>query len=705
MEESKFWTSQNLENLDNHLCVFTYIDKYQTSIDDKVVFESLKWCTDVDNYQNIKRWYNHIKSFEIEKFSGTCKSLNAVFTHIESSRTKMEKMADQVSELKLDDGVVLNGKIKEKGDEIRNLKSQKADKDVIKSVVNDLLALKNQYKETTGNDWKPETQPSSKKEKVTEQVSDSQSGGGEGLNEKIKEKGDEIRKLKSQKADAEVIKSAVNDLLALKKLYKETTGNEWKPESQPPSKKTPQKDNENGGGGNPNGPKKPGKLILKTPKGTRDYDPQEMSTRRTVFKTITDVFHMHGAVEIETPVFELKEILTGKYGEDSKLIYDLEDQGGEILSMRYDLTVPFARYVAMNKITNIKRYHIARVYRRDNPAMTRGRYREFYQCDFDIAGVYDAMLPDAECVQLVHQVLSKLDLGDFTIKVNHRKILDGVFGACGVPADKFRTICSAVDKLDKSPWEEVRKEMVDEKGLDPEIADRIGEYVKLSGRTELIEKLQVDEKLKDSKDAQAGFKDMSLLFEYCKLLNCEANLVFDMGLARGLDYYTGVIYEAVLMTGQSGDEGTVGSVAGGGRYDNLVGMFDPKKKTIPCVGVSFGIERLFAIHERKTKNQEVKVRASSTDVYVAAATKGMLHERLKLLSELHSGNIKAETSYKANPKLLSQLQYAEDNGIPWVIIIGESEIAEGIVKKRRTETREEITLKREELLEDLKKKC
>lgn len=145
----------------------------------------------------------------------------------------------------------------------------------------------------------------------------------------------------------------------------------------------------------------------------------------------------------------MQEVLTGKYGEDSKLIYDLKDQGGEILSMRYDLTVPLARYLAMNKISSIKRYHIAKVYRRDNPAMTRGRYREFYQCDFDIAGTYDPMLADAECVKIVAEVLDTLDIGDYVIKLNHRQLLDGMFEACGVPAKDFRAICSAVDKLDK----------------------------------------------------------------------------------------------------------------------------------------------------------------------------------------------------------------------------------------------------------------
>lgn len=198
-----------------------------------------------------------------------------------------------------------------------------------------------------------------------------------------------------------------------------------------------------------NEPAAPQKFSLKTPKGTRDYNPQQMTLRQGVLDKIIAVFKKHGAETIDTPVFELKDVLTGKYGEDSKLIYDLKDQGGEILSMRYDLTVPLARYLAMGKVSSIKRFHIAKVYRRDNPAMTRGRYREFYQCDFDIAGTYDPMLPDAECVRVVAEILSSLNIGEFVIKLNHRKLLDGMFEACGVPTDLFRTICSAVDKLDK----------------------------------------------------------------------------------------------------------------------------------------------------------------------------------------------------------------------------------------------------------------
>uniref|UniRef100_A0A8C6NY26 histidine--tRNA ligase n=1 Tax=Nothobranchius furzeri TaxID=105023 RepID=A0A8C6NY26_NOTFU len=251
--------------------------------------------------------------------------------------------------------------------------------------------------------------------------------------------------------------------------------------------------------------------------GTRDYNPKQMAIREKVFNTVVACFKRHGAETIDTPVFELKETLTGKYGEDSKLIYDLKDQGGELLSLRYDLTVPFARYLAMNKITNIKRYHIAKVYRRDNPSMTRGRYREFYQCDFDIAGQYDAMIPDAECLKIVHEILSELELGDFRIKVNDRRILDGMFAACGVPDDKFRTICSTVDKLDKMSWEDVKNEMVNEKGLSEQAADLIGEFVSMQGGRDLAERLLQNPRLSQNKLACSGLSDVKLLFSYLEL--------------------------------------------------------------------------------------------------------------------------------------------------------------------------------------------
>ncbi|XP_045763859.1 histidine--tRNA ligase, cytoplasmic isoform X1 [Maniola jurtina] len=448
----------------------------------------------------------------------------------------------------------------------------------------------------------------------------------------------------------------------------------------------------------------PSKFVLKTAKGTRDYNPQQMTIRNNVLQKIITVFKKHGAECIDTPVFELKEVLTGKYGEDSKLIYDLKDQGGEILSLRYDLTVPLARYLAMNKINTLKRYHIAKVYRRDNPAMTRGRYREFYQCDFDIAGQYDPMVPDAECLLVVTEIMDALDIGKYVLKVNHRRLLDGMFEACGVPADKFRSTCSTVDKLDKSPWEEVRTEMINEKGVQPEAADRIGEYVRLNGGTELADKLLQDEKLSKSKSAVEGLEGIKLLLHYCELFGIKDKILFDLSLARGLDYYTGVIYEAVLTQPiKIGNEDqTVGSIAGGGRYDNLVGMFDSKNKQVPCVGVSIGVERIFSVLEAKLAAGDISVRTSDIDVYVASAQKNFLEERMKICAELWKAGIKTEQSYKKNPKMLNQLQHCEENGIPLAVILGESELKRGLVKIRNISTRKEDEIPRANLVDELK---
>ncbi|CAK9825673.1 Histidine--tRNA ligase, cytoplasmic [Anthophora retusa] len=444
----------------------------------------------------------------------------------------------------------------------------------------------------------------------------------------------------------------------------------------------------------------PSKLLLKTPKGTRDYSPEQMALRLGVLDKIVTVFKKHGAETIDTPVFELKEVLTGKYGEDSKLIYDLKDQGGEILALRYDLTVPFARYLAMGKISSIKRYHIAKVYRRDNPSTAKGRYREFYQCDFDIAGQYDPMIPDVECIRIISETLQLLDVGPYTIKLNHRLLLDGIFAACGVPSDKFRAVCSSIDKLDKSPWPEVRKEIVEEKGLNESDADKIGMYVSRSGGVELISELREDAELMKYESAVKGLESMELLFKYSNILQVTDKITFDLSLARGLDYYTGVIFEALLTSDDIG----VGSVAGGGRYDNLVGMFDSKKKSVPCVGMSLGVERIFNVLEAKLNRDGVKIRTTEVEVFVATAQKNLHEERMKILSILWDAEVKAEQSYKKNVKLLAQLQYCEESGIPLAIIIGEGELARGEVTLRDVASRAEVSVSRAHLVEEIKKR-
>ena len=373
------------------------------------------------------------------------------------------------------------------------------------------------------------------------------------------------------------------------------------------------------------------------------------------------------------------------------------------------------------QIQNIKRYHIAKVYRRDQPAMTKGRKREFYQCDFDIAGTYDPMLPDAEILRIICEIFQELGWnGKFSIKINHRGILDGVFAVCGVPADKTRSISSAVDKLDKLPWDEVRKEMVEEKGLSEEVADKIWEYVQNKGGPEILDKLQKDETLKDNKSMQKGLSDMELLFRYLTAFNVLPFIEFNLSLARGLDYYTGLIYEVITDGSAPSSSGTaqslqrsakkaassskppasnnpddedrsadpsvgVGSIAAGGRYDNLTEKFNPRA-LVPCVGISFGVDRIFSVTKARmdaTGGTE-KVRLNEVDVFVMAfggkGFDGMLEQRMSLARTLWEAGIKAEFSYKVKPKLPAQFKAAEVGGVPFAVIIAEEEQKAGKVK-------------------------
>ncbi|PNY28782.1 Histidine-tRNA ligase, mitochondrial, partial [Tolypocladium capitatum] len=432
-----------------------------------------------------------------------------------------------------------------------------------------------------------------------------------------------------------------------------------------------------------------GGVTLKVPKGTRDWSGGDMVLRDEVFKTITDIFKRHGGTPLDTPVFELKEILTGKYGEDSRLMYDLEDQGGELCSLRFDLTVPFARWLAMNNIQQVKRYQLAKVYRRDQPAIARGRLREFHQCDFDIAGAYDPMIPDAETLRIIVEVFEALDLG-IAIKLNHRKILDGLFAVAGVPADKIRSISSAVDKLDKMAWPEVKKEMIEEKGLPEHVADQIGEYVRHSGNvSEMVQFLRANETLCANADVRAGLDDMAILGSYLEALGVIDKITFDLSLARGLDYYTGLIYEVINLPpkqeegqkkGKKDDPASqVGSMAAGGRYDNLVGMYG--KRTIPCVGVSFGVDRIFTILKAR-RERENAAKARGTDVYVMAFGgkdfNGLLLERMSVARRLWNAGIRAEFSPKVKPKLPQQFKAAED--VPLGVILGQDELAAGQVR-------------------------
>nr|GEV50165.1 histidine--tRNA ligase, cytoplasmic [Tanacetum cinerariifolium] len=318
--------------------------------------------------------------------------------------------------------------------------------------------------------------------------------------------------------------------------------------------------------------------LPKIPKGTRDLAKEQMSVRERAFSR--------------------------KYGDDSKLIFDLADQGGELCSSRYDLTVPFARYVAMNGITSFKRYQIGKVYRREKPS--KGRYREFYQCDFDIA-CDESIGADFEVVKILIELLDELNIGEYEIKLNHRKLLDGMLDICGVPSDKFRTVCSSIDKLDKQTFEEIKKELIDEKGGGPFLTN-------------------------DS--TKQALNDLDKLFQLLDTARCVHKVVLDLSLARGIDYYTGLIYEAV----SKGDI-QVGSIAAGGRYDDLIAKFGTKR--VAAIGVSLGIERIFTILEQKQKDDKQLLRASETQVLVSIWGDDY-NLAVKLVTMCWDANLKAE---------------------------------------------------------------
>lgn len=471
--------------------------------------------------------------------------------------------------------------------------------------------------------------------------------------------------------------------------------------------------------------------LVKNPKGTRDWSGEEVEILDNIFAQISGVIRKHAGKKLDTPVFEREEVLKGKYGEDSKLIYDLKDQGGELLSLRYDLTVPFARWLAMNaNISNYKRFAISKVYRRDQPAIAKGRLREFYQCDIDFAGASDPMIADSEVIAITAEVFETLGWKNrYVIKINDRRILDGMFEVCGVPEDKIRPISSAVDKLDKTPWAEVRQEMVETKGLDPEVADKIKEYVMLKGGKDLVEKLEKNEALMANPKAKLGVEEMSLLFTYLEAWEVADKVNFDLSLARGLDYYTGIIYEvrpeestsfsafdansAANGTGTAKEEPKkqgkkekkplaededrsddpsvgVGSVAAGGRYDNLVGRFRANAD-MPCVGISFGIDRIFSITKARIEKGEKfsYINSNATDVYVIGLGSDMTVQRIKVTKALLDAGLKCEFMYKKKPRSQTQYKMADVSGAPLAVLLGEEEEKNGMVKIKRLRIKDE----------------
>lgn len=441
-------------------------------------------------------------------------------------------------------------------------------------------------------------------------------------------------------------------------------------------------------------------------KGTRDFSPQDLGKRNYIFDTIKTVFKKYGYQEIQTPTFENLNTLTGKYGDEGdRLIFKIINSGDylskapeELLqnkastplipyisekALRYDLTVPFARYVVMHQhelTWPFKRYQIQPVWRADRPQ--RGRYREFYQCDVDVVGSA-SLLNEAEFVLIYHEGLSNLGLKDFTIKINNRKILTGIAEFLGKP-DLIVDMTIAIDKLDKIGVEGVSKELLD-RGFSQEDIDRLSPLFYLEkgneARMNALRKL-----LAESAIGLKGIEEIEQVFEYVTQMTGDRQLLdnfveFDLTLARGLNYYTGCIFEV------KSNEVEMGSIGGGGRYDDLTGMFGLKDLT--GVGISFGADRIYDVMQELELFPEDT--NQSTQVLISNFSPEAERHALPILHQLRSNGIAAEM-YPVSAKLKKQMSYADAKRIPYVVLIGEEEIANGSLSIKNMETGVQRTL-------------
>lgn len=429
------------------------------------------------------------------------------------------------------------------------------------------------------------------------------------------------------------------------------------------------------------------------PKGTRDFSPQEMVKRNYIFDTIKTVFKKYGYAEIQTPSMENLGTLTGKYGDEGdKLIFKIlnsgdylkeaesrktKDQSFEYNSknllslisekaLRYDLTVPFARYVVMHQSEisfPFKRFQVQPVWRADRPQ--KGRYREFYQCDADVVGS-QSLLNEAEFVLIYHEALSKLGLKDFDIKINNRKILSGIAEIIGKP-ELIVDMTVAIDKLDKIGFEGVTKELLD-RGFTEGDIEKLEPVIMLKGSN--VEKLaSLKDVLATSVVGLKGIEEIETVFEYVSQLTSHvSNLELDITLARGLNYYTGCIFEVKT------NEVAMGSIGGGGRYDDLTGMFGLKDLT--GVGISFGADRIYDVLEELDLFPASA--AQGTRVLISNFDAGAEKYALPLLQKLRSAGIAAEL-YPSAAKLKKQMSYADGKNIPYVILIGDEEMKSGLL--------------------------
>ncbi|NOX36401.1 MAG: histidine--tRNA ligase [Calditrichaeota bacterium] len=432
------------------------------------------------------------------------------------------------------------------------------------------------------------------------------------------------------------------------------------------------------------------KITPRIYKGTRDFLPEQMVKRNYVISIIKEIFERYGFEPLETPTIELWETLSGKYGEEAdRLTYRFTDRGNREVGLRYDLTVPLSRVVAMYpQIPKpFKRYQIQPVWRADKPQ--KGRFREFYQCDVDIVGS-PSMLADAEIIAIIYEVLQSLNFRQFTIRINHRKILFGITEVSGAGMEKELEVCRAIDKMDKIGMEGVKEELL-KREISPEAVQRILDILSTSGDN-ATRLQQTAAHLQASEVGQQGIREMQELFEYLALYQIPEDFVqFDLYLSRGLDYYTGPIYETVVR------EPRIGSITGGGRYDNLIGLFSGQD--FPATGTTIGLERIITVMEEL--NMFPPHLRTPVQVLVTVFDPNTLPYSIAIARELRAAGIRTDL-YTGKSKLRGQFGLANDKGIPLVVIAGPDEQQANQVNIKQMETGEQITVSRENMVQTIR---
>lgn len=444
------------------------------------------------------------------------------------------------------------------------------------------------------------------------------------------------------------------------------------------------------------------------PKGTRDFGPAVMAKRQFILGHIRSIFQKYGFMPLETPAMENLSTLTGKYGEEGdQLLFRILNSGDYLKDvdqakldaknsrlvtsditekgLRYDLTVPFARYVVMNRheITlPFKRYQVQPVWRADRPQ--KGRYREFYQCDADVVGT-DSLVCEAEILLMIKEAFLKLGIKDYTIKINHRGVLSGLAEIAGLK-DNESTLFVAIDKLDKIQESGVRKELED-KGVPRDSIDKVFQVLNGSDSAQA-------EMLRSSGVASKGLADIASTFQYVRNYGQTLDHIeHDIKLARGLSYYTGCIFEVMI------NNVAIGSVSGGGRYDNLTQAFGSKER-LPGVGISFGIDRIYdAMEELNVFPEGTEV---SSQVLVCHFDENAMQYGLNVLHTLRQNGIASEIYPDITKKINRQLEYADRKKVPFTVVIGDDEMNSGLLSLKNMRSGEQLKKSLEDIIKLVK---